>query len=108
MQIIEIRDLIKGLQDGDRTIILSTHILPEASQICDRILIISGGKIRGDGSERELMEEVRGGNKIYIEVGGGVEGVEGGRRSIRGIEGGVWVRRGVEGRSRGGYWEGRG
>ena len=95
VQIIEIRGLIESLQDGDRTIILSTHILPEASQVCDRILIISGGKIRGDGSERELMEEVRGGNKIYIEVGGGVEGVLGVLKGEFGLEG--ELKGGVEG-----------
>jgi len=43
-QVVEVRELIKGLA-GDHTIILSTHILPEASQTCDRILIINEGTI---------------------------------------------------------------
>lgn len=46
-QIVEIRDLIKGL-GKERTILFSTHILPEASQTCERLLIISKGKITGD------------------------------------------------------------
>ncbi len=45
-QIIEIRNLIKSL-GGEHTVILSTHILPEASMICGRIIIINDGKIAG-------------------------------------------------------------
>ncbi len=43
-QIHEIRELIRGLS-GDRTIVLSTHILPEVSQICDRVVIINDGRV---------------------------------------------------------------
>jgi ABC-2 type transport system ATP-binding protein len=43
-QIIEIRDLIRNLA-GKRTIILSTHILPEVSLLCQRVIIVSGGKL---------------------------------------------------------------
>ena len=43
-QIIETRDLIKGLA-GDHTIILSTHILPEVEQSCERVIIINNGKL---------------------------------------------------------------
>ncbi len=43
-QIHEIRELIRGLA-GNRTIVLSTHILPEVSQICDRVVIINDGRI---------------------------------------------------------------
>ena len=46
-QIVEIRELIKVL-GKERTILFSTHILPEASQTCERLLIISKGKITGD------------------------------------------------------------
>ncbi len=46
-QIVEIRELIKEL-GKERTILFSTHILPEASQTCERLLIISKGKITGD------------------------------------------------------------
>jgi ABC-2 type transport system ATP-binding protein len=50
-QIIEIRNLIKGL-GGEHTVILSTHILPEASMICSRIIIINEGRIAGEVSLR--------------------------------------------------------
>ena len=43
-QIHEVRDLIRGLS-GDRTIVLSTHILPEVSQICDKVVIIAYGHV---------------------------------------------------------------
>lgn len=46
-QIVEIRDMIKEL-GKERTILFSTHILPEASMTCERLLIISKGKITGD------------------------------------------------------------
>src|SRR2546425_9643190 len=43
-QIIEIRSLIKTL-GGKRTVVLSTHILPEVSQVCDKVVIINDGRI---------------------------------------------------------------
>ena len=51
-QIIETRRLIKELA-GDHTIILSTHILPEVSQTCERVVIINKGKVVGGGHARE-------------------------------------------------------
>jgi ABC-2 type transport system ATP-binding protein len=41
----DIRDLIRELAAGDRTVILSTHVLPEVEQICQRVIIIAGGRI---------------------------------------------------------------
>ena len=51
-QIHEIRDLIRGLS-GERTIVLSTHILPEVSQICDKVVIINDGRV---ALEEQLSE----------------------------------------------------
>ena len=61
-QIIEIRELIRGLS-GERTVILSTHILPEVSQVCDAVVIINEGKIICEDSRinltrNETLEEV--------------------------------------------------
>ena len=57
VQIAEIRELIRDLADEEgRTVILSTHILPEVEAICRRVLLISHGEIRIDGA----LDEVRG------------------------------------------------
>jgi ABC-2 type transport system ATP-binding protein len=57
-QIIEIRELIKSL-GRDRTVILSSHILPEVSAICDDIIIISHGKIVANGPMREISSSLK-------------------------------------------------
>lgn len=79
-QIIEIRNLIKGLR-GEHTVILSTHILPEASMICNRIIIIKNGRIAGsltlkDGKVRIIESQVVGKTNmvgsggLYVKVRG--------------------------------------
>jgi ABC-2 type transport system ATP-binding protein len=52
-QIIEIRELIKSLR-GEHTIILSTHILPEVTQTCDGVVIVSEGRLKASSSLDEL------------------------------------------------------
>ena len=54
-QIREIRQLIKGFSQ-DRTVILSTHILPEVSQVCDRVIIINKGSIVAEDSPSNLLK----------------------------------------------------
>ncbi|HEX7587002.1 MAG TPA: ABC transporter ATP-binding protein, partial [Anaerolineae bacterium] len=66
-QIIEVRNLIKSL-GGEHTVILSTHILPEASQICSRVLIINEGKIVAEDTPERLSARVRGAEHIYLQV----------------------------------------
>jgi len=68
-QINETRDLIKGLA-GDHTIILSTHILPEVSQTCERVIIISKGKIVATDSVSNLQNRASTGESVLVEVGG--------------------------------------
>jgi gliding motility-associated transport system ATP-binding protein len=52
-QIMEIRELIKSLR-GEHTILLSTHILPEVTQVCDGVVIVNEGELRACGSLEEL------------------------------------------------------
>ena len=66
-QIIETRELIKELA-GDHTIILSTHILPEVSQTCSRVLIINDGKIVAEDTPTRLSARVRGAEHIFLQV----------------------------------------
>ena len=56
-QIIEIRNLIRELS-GDRTVILSTHILPEVSQLCNKVVIINEGRVVVEKNLKELTQEV--------------------------------------------------
>jgi gliding motility-associated transport system ATP-binding protein len=62
-QIIEIRKLIKEI-GREKTVILSTHILPEVEATCDRILIINRGKIVADGTSSTLRSQAKGGGEI--------------------------------------------
>ena len=66
-QIIEVRNLIKGLA-GNHTIILSTHILPEVSMTCDRVVIINKGKIVAVDTPQNLTSQLKGGQRIRVEV----------------------------------------
>ncbi|PYP87714.1 MAG: MFS transporter [Blastocatellia bacterium AA13] len=68
-QIIEVRNLIKGLA-GEHTIILSTHILPEASQTCDRVVIINRGRIAAVDTPENLTTQLKGAERVQIEVRG--------------------------------------
>ncbi len=69
-QIIETRELIKGLA-GDHTIILSTHILPEVSQTCQRVVIINKGKVVAEDTPANLTSRLRGSETMYVQVDGG-------------------------------------
>ena len=68
-QINETRDLIKSLA-GDHTIILSTHILPEVEQTCEKVIIINKGKLVATDSVNNLQRRARGAELVLIEVAG--------------------------------------
>src|SRR5881628_3817042 len=66
-QIIETRRLIKELA-GDHTIILSTHILPEVSQTCQRVVIINKGRVVAIDTPDNLTAKLRGSEAMYVEI----------------------------------------
>jgi ABC-2 type transport system ATP-binding protein len=66
-QIIEIRKLIRNL-GREKTLILSTHILPEVEATCDRILIINSGKIVADGSPDTLRKQAQGQEVLRVRI----------------------------------------
>lgn len=66
-QIVEIRNLIRQLGQA-KTLILSTHILPEVQATCDRVLIINEGKIVANGSPEQLQNEFHGAESVTIEL----------------------------------------
>jgi ABC-2 type transport system ATP-binding protein len=69
-QIIETRELIKELA-GDHTIILSTHILPEVSQTCQRVVIINKGHVVAVDTPDNLTARLRGSETMYLQVDAG-------------------------------------
>ena len=73
-QIIEVRNLIRELGE-QHTILLSTHILSEAQQVCNRVLIINKGKIVAEDSPKELSERFAGGKRIAVTVSSDAQGL---------------------------------
>jgi ABC-2 type transport system ATP-binding protein len=66
-QIIETRQLIKQLA-GDHTVVLSTHILPEVSQTCQRVIIINKGRVVAVDTPDNLTARLRGSETMYVQV----------------------------------------
>ncbi len=66
-QIIEIRDLLRALA-GEHTIILSTHILSEVEHSCERVIIISAGKVVATDSVANLTNRLRGSEAVAVEI----------------------------------------
>jgi ABC-2 type transport system ATP-binding protein len=87
-QIIETRELIKGL-GGDHTIVLSTHILPEVSMTCGRVLIINKGKVVAEDTPANLTHRLKGSAALHLEVRGEAGAVA---QAIRAVPGVIEVR----------------
>jgi ABC-2 type transport system ATP-binding protein len=80
IQILEVRELIREL--GDRhTILLSTHIMAEVEAVCDRVIIIAGGRIALD----DLLEHVRQDKATFVEARGPVEPIRSVLLTIDGV-----------------------
>ena len=83
-QIIETRQLIKQLA-GDHTIILSTHILPEVSQTCQRVVIINKGRVVAVDTPDNLTARLRGSETMYIQVDANGLDASGALRRVPGV-----------------------
>ncbi|MBI1824594.1 MAG: ATP-binding cassette domain-containing protein [Nitrospirae bacterium] len=97
-QIIEIRELIRALA-GNHTIILSTHILPEATALCQRVLIINEGRLVAEDSPEKLSANLRKTDKVNLTLRRGNEKIVESLQAISGMlsvahiltgEDGVW------------------
>ena len=86
-QRVEIRRLISDV-GRDRTVILSTHVLPEVQHTCSRLLIISGGKLVADGPVSQLVARAQGLQQITVEASGAavIEGLRG-LPGVTGVDG---------------------
>ena len=73
-QIIEVRDMIRDL-GKERTILLSTHILSEAQQICNRVLIINNGHIVAEDTPERLQTRLSGAQRVRVKVRGELDDV---------------------------------
>jgi ABC-2 type transport system ATP-binding protein len=85
MQIIEIRELIKSFA-GKRTVILSSHILPEVSVICSRIAVIHKGELIAIDTQEKLAEKALGGTTVFISVKGPAKKISSGIERIDGVK----------------------
>src|SRR5881409_539021 len=83
-QITEIRSLIKSLA-GQHTVILSTHILPEVSMVCDAVIIINKGAIVAQGTQAELVQQVFPAARLEVQVAGPTEAVAGALKGLPGV-----------------------
>ena len=79
-QIIEMRDMIKRL-GKQHTILLSSHILPEVSAVCDRVMIINKGSIVASDSTEQLGASLKNGRKIIVRVKGSQSDIQNAFRS---------------------------
>src|SRR6188474_1159837 len=83
-QIIETRELIKSL-GGEHTIVLSTHILPEVSMTCGRVVIINKGKVVAEDTPDNLTHRLRGAGTLRLEVRGDGAAAADGLRAVPGV-----------------------
>jgi gliding motility-associated transport system ATP-binding protein len=72
IQVLELRDLIIEL-GREHTLLLSTHILSEAEQVCDRVIIINQGEIISEGAPIELRNEMERGSQVLIRLEEGTD-----------------------------------
>lgn len=73
-QVVRFRELIRSIGQ-DRTVLLSTHILPEAQQVCDRVLIINKGRIVTEDTPEQLQARLTGSQRIAVRVRGEAAGL---------------------------------
>ncbi len=82
-QIIEVRNLIRDL-GGERNVLLSTHILPEVSQLCERVIILHNGRVLKEDTPANLAQEIQQGLRTVLSVDGPEDEL---LRTLSGLEG---------------------
>jgi ABC-2 type transport system ATP-binding protein len=83
-QIHEVRALIRGLA-GDHTVILSTHILPEVSSTCSRVMIINEGRLEASDTPENLTNRLQGHDSVFLDVDGPAEEIEARLAAVPGV-----------------------
>ncbi len=84
-QVVEIRELIRAI-GKDRTVLFSTHILSEAQQICDRVLIINKGRIVAEDTPENLQSRLTGAQRVILRVRGESDDLPAKIQKIKGVQ----------------------
>ncbi len=85
-QVVEVRKLIRDI-GKDRTVLLSTHLLNEAQNICDRVLIINKGKIVTEDTTENLQARLIGAERVIIRVRGDGDDLAETVKQVKGVQG---------------------
>jgi len=85
-QVVEVRELIRNI-GKERTVLLSTHILNEAQNICDRVLIINNGKIVAEDTTENLQARLIGAERVIIRVRGEADDLAKTIKQVKGVQG---------------------
>jgi len=83
--VVEIRDLVRAL-GGSRTVFFSSHILSEVEALCERVIVVAGGRLVGEGTPRELAERVGRRQRVVLRVDGPPEAVAAALAALPGVE----------------------
>ena len=83
-QVVEMRNVIREI-GKDRTVLLSTHILSEAQQICDRVLIINKGQIVAEDTPENLQSRLVGAQRVVLRVRGESDGLSDKIAKVKGV-----------------------
>ncbi|MGO8969323.1 MAG: ATP-binding cassette domain-containing protein [Myxococcaceae bacterium] len=84
-QIIEMRSLLRSLRTT-HTVLVSSHILPEIAQTCDRLLVIRDGELVAQGTEHELEQRLGGSGSVVVQVRGAAATAEVALRGVPGVK----------------------
>src|SRR5918993_4937029 len=83
-QVVEMRNVIREI-GKDRTVLLSTHILSEAQQMCDRVLIINKGQIVAEDTPENLQSRLVGSQRVVLRVRGDSDGLSNKIAKVKGV-----------------------
>ena len=70
---VEMKELLKNLHSMGKTIVISSHILSELSEMCNSIGIMNHGQLITAGRIEDIMQQLSGGNRIHVQVASGME-----------------------------------
>lgn len=83
-QVVEVRELIREI-GKERTVLLSTHLLNEAQNLCDRVLIINKGRIVAEDTTENLQARLLGAERVVVRVRGEADELAGSIKSVKGV-----------------------